>query len=73
MAKSASFSKKVCLFMVLQFGLNRIHLTPYFSPSVRPDIRIAGDSGGIVFKTGRIGEYDNPVCERVVPYVLKLE
>ena len=48
------------------------HLTPYFYPSVKPDIRIAGDSGEIIFKTGRKREYDKPVCERIVPYTLKL-
>lgn len=47
------------------------HLTPYFYPSVRPGIRIAGDSGGIVFKTGRKSEYEEAVCERDVPYTLK--
>ena len=49
------------------------HLTPYFYPSVRPDIRIAGDSGEIIFKTGRKREYENPMCERVVPYTLNLD
>ncbi len=49
------------------------HLMPYFYSSVRTGIRIAVDNGGIVFKTGQKGEYEESVCERGVPYTLKLQ